>query len=95
MPIQSKIPIRNAKPDNVQSQVEELNALREKAEELAREKSRITGELNTVKKRLDELRKKCQAEYECGVEELPSLIQSLEQEAIEGKNKAKSLLGIE
>jgi len=82
------------KTNDVQSQVEELNALREKAEELAREKSRIMGELNTVKKRLEELQQRCKTDFECEIEELPSLIMSLENESTEGKNKAKSLLGI-
>ena len=78
----------------VQEQMERLNAVRKKAEEVDREKSRISGELGTHKKRQQELSKKCKDEFECDIDELPKLVEGLNKQAEESLQQAEIVLGM-
>ena len=78
----------------VDEQVKKLNELRSKTEELSREKSRLTGELDSHKKRLAELEKKCKAEFDCTIEELPNVAAGLESQAAEFIAEAEAILGL-
>ena len=78
----------------VQEQMDRLNAVRRKAEEVDREKSRISGELTTHKKRQEELAQKCKAEFECEVDELPKLASELREHAEDSLKEAEVVLGL-
>ena len=78
----------------VQDQVERLNAARAKAQELTQEKSRITGELNALKKRQAELEQRAKEEFDCSIDELPKLIQELEEQAEVSLANAEKILGM-
>jgi len=78
----------------VQEQMERLNTVRKRAEEVDREKSRIAGELGTHKKRQGELQDKCKEEFDCKVEELPSLVKDLNEQAEKSLQQAEVVLGI-
>lgn len=74
--------------------MQRLNQARQKAEELSKEKSRLTGELDTYRKRLAEEEQKCLKEFECSIEELPELIDSFKTEAENNLAKAEFILGL-
>ena len=78
----------------VDEQVRKLNELRTKAEELSREKSRLTGELDSHKKRLAELESKCKSEFDCTIEELPGIAENLKTQAQEYIAQAEVILGL-
>lgn len=78
----------------VQEQMERLNTVRKKAEEVDREKSRIAGELGTHKKRQEELQKKCKEEFDCKIEELPALVKDLNKQAEKSLSQAEIVLGL-
>lgn len=78
----------------VQEQMDRLNAVRKKAEDVDREKSRISGELGSHKKRQGELAKKCKDEFDCKVEELPELVKDLEEQAEKSLQQAEVVLGL-
>jgi phosphoglycerate-specific signal transduction histidine kinase len=80
--------------NEVQKQVERLNVARSRAQELTQEKSRISGELNALKKREAELEKRCKEELDCAVSELPALMKQLEQEAEKSLANAEKVLGL-
>ena len=50
-----------------------LNTGRTKAQEIARERSRLTGESDGHKRRLAELEQKCQDEFQCGIDAMPEM----------------------
>ena len=79
---------------DVQRQVQRLQAAREKAEALSREKSRITGEMGALQSQLKELEAKCSADFSCGIAELPDFIKRLESEAEAALANAEAILGI-
>ena len=78
----------------VENQVERLNQARQKTEKLSQEKSRLTGELDSYRKRLSEEEEKCTKEFECGVAELPVLIADFKTEAENSLAKAEYILGL-
>ena len=61
---------------------------------MSREKSRLTGELDSHKKRLSEEEAKCQQEFECGISELPVLIENFKTEAENSLSNAEYILGL-
>ena len=61
---------------------------------MSREKSRLTGELDSHKKRLSEEEAKCQQEFECGIAELPALIENFKTEAETSLSNAEYILGL-
>jgi hypothetical protein len=78
----------------VDNQLQRLNQARQRAEELSREKSQLTGELDSHKKRLSEEEAKCQQEFECGIAELPALIENFKTEAETSLSNAEYILGL-
>lgn len=79
---------------DVQDQVRRLEAARKKAEELSREKSRLSGELGALKAQVEEQEKTCKAEYGCSIAELPALIEKMKKEAERAITNAEILLGL-
>jgi chaperonin cofactor prefoldin len=80
--------------DSVQEQLQRLQNARQEAEKLAREKSRITGELGGLQKQLQDLEAKCKTDFDCKIAELPALIQQLKTEAEGALNNAEVILGM-
>jgi len=68
--------------------------VRQKAEELSREKSRLMGELDSMRKRLAEEEEKCKKDFNCDVKELPEIINKLKSEAESCLSKAECMLGL-
>jgi predicted nuclease with TOPRIM domain len=83
-----------ARQADAQDQVRRLGEARARVDELTKERSRIAGELGAVQKRLEELEKKCQAEFECKVDELPALVAQMEDEAEKALSQAEQILGL-
>jgi len=80
-------------PD-VQEQMRRLEAARTRADELEREKSRLTGELEATKKRLKEVEDRCRSEFDCEIAELPGFVGQLEAEAEKSLKNAETVLGM-
>ena len=78
----------------VQELMKRLEAARTKADEMEREKSRLTGELEATKKRLGELETKCSEEFDCEITALPGFIKQLEEEAEKVMMSRQSLMGL-
>ena len=78
----------------VQELMKRLEAARTKADEMEREKSRLTGELEATKKRLGELETKCSEEFDCEITALPGFIKQLEEEAEKSLKNAENVLGM-
>ena len=79
----------------VQELMKRLEVARNRADELEKEKSRLTGELEATKKRLGELENKCKEEFDCDVKELPGFIKQLEDEAEKSLKNAEGVLGMD
>ena len=54
----------------------------------------MTGELDSQRKRLTEEEAKCQTEFECGIQELPNLIEGFKTEAENSLANAEVILGL-
>jgi hypothetical protein len=54
----------------------------------------LTGELDSLRKRLEEVEAKCKTEFDCTVEQLPQLIADFDAEAEKSIVKAETILGI-
>ena len=76
------------------AKVAKLNALMDVANEVTQKNSRLTGEMNTLRKRMDEIGEKCQAEFECGIDQIPDLVQKLNEEADTRTASAEQTLGV-
>lgn len=74
--------------------VQRLNTARQRVEEVSRENSRLTGELDSQRKRLNEEAAKCQKDFNCQKKELPSLITSLKETAEKQMATAEYVLGL-
>ena len=100
--VQAAKPSSMVKPVNAQSsiaseskaKVAKLNALMDAANEVTQKNSRLTGELNTLRKRMDEIGEKCKAEFECGIDQIPDLVQKLNEEADTRTASAEQILGM-
>ena len=77
---------------SMDDKVRRLDAARTKLDELVRKKERLSGQLETCRKRVDELEKRCREEFECEPSELPKMIDDLNKEAEEAVSKAERLL---
>jgi len=80
--------------DNIESQMERLNTAREKVEEVKKNKARLSGELDGLKKQKAEKEKECKEKFKVPVEELPALSKKLKQEAEENLQEAEKVLGL-
>jgi chromosome segregation ATPase len=72
-----------------------MSTARETAEEMKTKKSRLSGELETHEKRLEELEGECVEKFGISVEELPEKIESLRKEAKELLSQAEAILGVQ
>jgi len=79
---------------DVQEQMDRVNTFRKKAEEVDREKSRVSGELGTHKKRQEELAGKCKEEFDCKVDEIPKLVDDLMDVSTKSLEQAEIVLGL-
>ena len=80
--------------EEIQRQLQQLQIVRAKAEEMSQERSRITGELGALQKQLQELETKCKTDFGCGLTELPEFIKQLKTEAARAKSNAEIILGL-
>jgi len=80
---------------SVQDKMKRLEVARQKADELARKKERLSGQLEAKRKQIDELEAKARQEFKCEVSEIPDLVERLDAEGTEALRKAEHLLGIE
>ena len=71
-----------------------IQKARELAENLSREKSRITGELGALQNQLKDLETKCKADFDCTIAELPGFIAQLKTEAETALSNAEIILGL-
>jgi predicted nucleic acid-binding Zn-ribbon protein len=78
----------------IQKQIERLQKARSKAEELSREKSRLSGELGALEKQKKDLEDKCVQEFDCDISELPEMIDAFMTEAEVALNNAEVILGL-
>ena len=78
----------------VNAQMKRLEAARAKADALSKEKSRLTGELDSHKKRLEEIEKRCKDEFSCEIDQLPEMIVAMESEAEKSLLEAEVILGL-
>jgi hypothetical protein len=54
----------------------------------------LTGELDSQRKRLSEEETKCQADFECGIGELPNIIEGFQTESENALVRAEVTLGL-
>jgi predicted nucleic acid-binding Zn-ribbon protein len=78
----------------ISEQIKRLETARARAESLSKEKSRLTGELDSHKKRLSEIEKKVKDEFQCGIDQLPALITEFGNEAEKSLCEAEVILGL-
>jgi len=69
-----------------------LTLLRKQNTDLISRRTRIEGEVAVHMKQLEEGEQKCQEEFECSIEDLPDMIQSLKTEGAQALTQAEGLL---
>jgi len=79
---------------DVQQQMQRLQKARVKAEELSREKSRITGELGALQNQMKDLETKCKTDFDCTINDLPAFITRLKDESGIALTNAEIILGM-
>ncbi len=77
-----------------QELMERLNEARSKADEIDRERSRLTGQNDNEKKRLAELEETCKEKFNCDVGGLADLIEQAEKDADKTLIEAEQVLGL-
>jgi flagellar capping protein FliD len=76
------------------SQIERLNRVREKIDNLGKQKERLNGELETYRRRMDEIEDECKKEFNVSIDDLPAMVQKLEDDAEKAIVEAEKILGI-
>jgi len=80
---------------NTKAQLDRLTELRKKAENISKRKANLEGELSGVKKRLEDLKEKCVADFEVEPDGLPQLIAKLNEKAEKFLSEAeKTVAGV-
>lgn len=74
------------------SDIDRLNQARRKVETVKQRRMRLEGELNAHNENLGKLEQRSRDEFECEVDELPTLIEKLEKEGSEALAEAEKLL---
>jgi len=77
-----------------EEQLKVLQEAKKKAEDLKTRKSKLETEIEFMKKNLDGLKKECQEAFSSSIEELPKLVQKLQQDSEEGIKKINDMLGL-
>lgn len=80
--------------DNIEAQMERLNAARERVEEIKKKKARLSGELDGLKKQKTEKEKESEEKFKVSVGELPALLEKLNKQAEESLQEAEKVLGL-
>lgn len=57
-----------------------MQTARQRCEEVSREKSRFSGELDAAKRRYEETEKKCKETFDCAPAELPAIREQMTEE---------------
>ena len=76
------------------SEVQRLNRVREEAEKLLKEESRVQGEISSHQKRRSELEAKCKADVDTTPEDLDKVRTEIEHAAARSLKELELLLGI-
>jgi exonuclease VII small subunit len=74
------------------SDIDRLNQAREKVDKVRQRRMRLEGEQSAHNENLGKLEQRSRDEFECEVDELPTLIEKLEKEGREALSKAEKLL---
>lgn len=74
--------------------LQRIDAARKKAEDLARRKERLSGEIDARQRRIAELEKKSREEFGIEISEIGETAERLEREALEALAKAEKILGV-
>jgi uncharacterized protein YoxC len=79
---------------SIEKKMQRLEEARRKAEEVSRKKERLNGQIEVKRKQLEKLEKKAQDEFDCTIDKIPDMVESLDKEATEALEKAERLLGL-
>jgi len=79
---------------DIEDKIKRLKAAKKKAEEEGQKRSRLTGELDAIKKQLKDIKAECNEKFGCEVKELPGMIKELDELAEKNVLEAETLLGI-
>ena len=79
---------------DIEDKIKRLETAKKKAEEEAQKRSRLTGELDGIKKQLKDVKTECNEKFDCEVKELPGMIKELDELAEKNVLEAETLLGI-
>lgn len=71
-----------------------LQKARERADELQREHSRLTGERGALQNQVRDIEVKCKADFECEPSALPELVNRLKSESETAITNAEIILGM-
>ncbi len=71
-----------------------LQKARERAEEVQREHSRLTGERGALQNQVRDIEVKCKADFECEPSALPELVNRLKSESETAITNAEIILGM-
>ena len=74
--------------------MQRLQKARERAEELSREKSRLTGEQGALQNQIKDLETRCKSDFDCSIDDLPGFIAQLKSEAETAIVNAEVILGL-
>ena len=76
----------------INDQMKRLQVARQKAEQLARERSRVLGELKAKQDRIKELEQKSMADFDCPIGELPAMVEEMLTSADKALAMAEAIL---
>ena len=79
---------------DVQTQMKRLESAREKVRELDGRRNRLTALVEEREKRVAEIEAQARDEFECEIDELPTMIEQLQRESEEAIVQAESILGL-
>ena len=78
----------------MEEKIKRLKVVKETIETIKEKRSKLTGELDGNKKRLQELKEECMEKYQVDITVLPEMIKKIEEEAEASILKAEELLNI-
>lgn len=71
-----------------------IKTIRETMDSIKQKRSKLSGELEGNKKRLEELKKECLAKYQVDIVNLPEIIKKLDADAEKALQQAEAILKI-
>lgn len=72
--------------------LERLEKAKASVDEIARRKERLSGVLETRKSRVQELEEQARSDFDCEIDEIPDVVEQLNQKAEEALAKAEEVL---